>query len=225
MLPYLDKLDPWSSHSIIIQWLKTLPSGSVVVDIGTASGTLGRLCQSLDLQLIGIEPNREWAAMAAPFYKELIVGEAQNFPKTFFTNADAIILADVLEHLPDPEKMLDNVIDKQNQDRVIIISVPNVANLWIRLGLFFGKFEYTDRGILDRTHLRFYTRSTLQKMLHKAGLAVSLFQVTPIPLNLMHPFFEKHRIGKWLHGVLATITHWFPTLLGYQWVVLAKLIQ
>ena len=69
----------------------------------------------------------------------------------------------------------------------VIVSVPNVAHLWVRLSLLAGRFDYADRGILDRTHLRFFTRRSLLALLRAAGLAVVELAVTPVPLPLVVP--------------------------------------
>jgi hypothetical protein len=96
-----------------------------------------------------------------------------------------------------------------------------VANFWVRLNLLFGRFDYADRGILDRTHLRFFTRKTLTKTLEDAGLKIASIQVTSIPLELISEFFVTSP-GKALHAVFAMLTSLFPTLLGYQFIVEAK---
>src|SRR4030095_16462017 len=77
-LPYFDKPSPWSSHSRIAASLKKLPAQSRVLDIGTASGTLARMCQAHPLQLFGVEPNPDWARSAAPLYEKIFVGSIQD---------------------------------------------------------------------------------------------------------------------------------------------------
>jgi hypothetical protein len=124
--------------------------------------------------------------------------------------------------LQNPEEILQRFYEPEKPDRWVIISVPNVANIWIRLNLLFGKFEYTDRGILDRTHVRFYTRSSLLQMAHNTGLEIQRMEVTPIPLNLLHSFFSESRIGIFIHRISAQFTNWFPTLLGYQFILYTK---
>jgi 2-polyprenyl-3-methyl-5-hydroxy-6-metoxy-1,4-benzoquinol methylase len=195
--------------------------GSLVLDVGAASGTLGRLCRGETLRLKGIEPNPVWAEMARPFYQEMYVGKVETSPAEYLAGVNAVVLADVLEHLPDPKTTLDSLVEEQAPGCWFILSVPNIANLWIRLSLLFGHFDYSERGILDRTHLHFFTRSTFFDFLQKAGLEIKECVATPIPLDLVHPFFEQNAVGRWLHGVLATVTRWFPTLLGYQFVVKA----
>lgn len=220
-LPYVDKEDPWSSHAIVARWLRRLPEKSVILDIGTASGTMGRLCNGLGFIRKGIEPNIAWAEMARPYYEDFSITSIEDTGNEFIQRADAVILADVLEHLPDPETTLNRVVSLQQPECLILISVPNVANIWVRINLLFGRFEYSDRGILDRTHLRFFTRSSFRRLLDRCNLDTKQFQPTSIPLNMIHPFFRVNPIGRYLHHALAAVTQLFPSLLGYQFVVLA----
>ena len=220
-LPYVDKPSIWSSHSRIAAGLKRLPPKSRVLDVGTASGTLARMCQDYSLQLCGVEPNPSWARIAEPLYEKIFVGSIQDAEDDYLTGYDVVVLGDVLEHLPMPEVILQKLVDLQSPGSMFIISVPNIANLWIRLNLLMGKFDYTDRGILDRTHLRFFTRKSLSAMLKNTGLEITSTQVTPIPLELISSFFLSMP-GRWLHRVFAQLTSFLPTLLGYQFVVHAR---
>ena len=97
---------------------------------------------------------------------------------------DVVLLLDVLEHLRDPERILRRARRALTGGRVIV-SLPNVANVTVRLTLLFGRFEYTERGILDRTHLRFFTRRSALRMLRDAGFTVEHREMTVIPLELI----------------------------------------
>jgi 2-polyprenyl-3-methyl-5-hydroxy-6-metoxy-1,4-benzoquinol methylase len=220
-LPYLDKPSPWSSHSLIAGYLKKLPAQSRVLDIGTASGTLARMCQDHSLQLFGVEPNPDWARLASPLYEKIFVGFIQDAESEFLTGYDVVVLGDVLEHLPLPEVILQTLVSLQPSGSMFLISVPNIANIWVRLNLLLGNFNYADRGILDRTHLRFFTRNTLSAMLKNTGLEILSINVTPIPLELVSGFFLSTP-GRWLHAIFARLTALLPTLLGYQFVVQAR---
>ena len=112
----------------------------------------------------------------------------------------------------------------QNKKTVYFISVPNIANIYIRINLLFGRFSYSERGILDKTHLRFFTLSTLKEFISDASLVITNIQATPIPLNMLHPGFNNHPFGRKIFYLLAKITHLAPTLLGYQFVVSATRI-
>jgi 2-polyprenyl-3-methyl-5-hydroxy-6-metoxy-1,4-benzoquinol methylase len=220
-LPYLDKPSPWSSHSIIATRLNALPAQSKILDVGTASGTLARMCQNNALRLFGVEPNLAWAQIAAPLYERIWVGYVDDIDNDLLKGYNAVVLGDVLEHLSTPELVLQKLAIFQPANCTFLISVPNIANLWVRLNLLIGRFDYTDRGILDRTHLRFFTRKTVTDMIKNTGLEIVSMQVTPIPLELVSNFFVS-RPGRFFHAAFARVTTLFPTLLGYQFVVEAR---
>ncbi len=220
-LPYLDKPSPWSSHSLIAALLQTLPDQSKILDVGTASGTLARMCTNKPLHLFGVEPNADWAQIASPLYEKIWTGSIEDIAKECLSGYDAIVLGDIQEHLPAPEQVLQKLVQDQSFNCLFIISVPNVANLWMRLNLLFGRFDYTDRGILDRTHLHFFTHKSLVAMVANSGLSILSIQVTPIPLELVSSFFTSAP-GRFLHTLLAQCTRLMPSLLGYQFVVEAR---
>lgn len=223
--PYIDKSDPWSSHGRIHSILSGMQVGKRVLDVGTATGTIGRMCRNTGLHLYGLEPNPEWAKTARPYYEKLCVSLLENCPDEFLRYYDVIICADVLEHMTDPESALRRLVMLQNTGSVFLISVPNIANLWIRLNLLLGKFEYTERGILDRTHLRFFTQKSFFALVQSAGLRVNHLHVTPIPLFLAFPALSDQPWGYATLKALSHITNLFPRLLGYQFLVEAEKIM
>ncbi len=223
--PYFLKSDPWSSHSKILDWLRLVPSLKKVVEVGVAEGILGRIDQNRDYQLIGIEINEDWAIQAKPYYNQIIVGDIQTIDGTLFIDTDCVILADILEHLPNPQSTLDRICDSIHCGSSIILSVPNVANIWVRLNLLLGKFNYTERGILDKTHLRFFTRSTFLRMINEANLNLIDLNYTPIPLSLVHPFFSNNRIGFLISKLFNFTTKLFPTLFAFQLMALCGKIH
>jgi 2-polyprenyl-3-methyl-5-hydroxy-6-metoxy-1,4-benzoquinol methylase len=219
--PYVDKDDPWSSHVRIKARLDHLPAGARVLDVGAATGTLGRMCAGKGLVLRGVEPGAEWAALAEPYYDALLCGTLEQAPDAFLSRHNAVVCADVIEHMAAPDAVLRRLLALQPEGCVFIISVPNVANVWVRLNLLLGRFDYADRGILDRTHLRFFTRRSLVALLETVGLQLIDLDVTPVPLNLVHPWFWRTARGRLAHRQLDRLTRRFPTLLGYQFVAQA----
>jgi len=220
-LPYQDKSSSWSSHTLIAAILDGLPSGSRIFDVGVASGTLARMCKDRAFRFFGVEPNLSWAKMAEPLYEKIWVNTIEHLDESILGGYQAVVLGDVLEHTSSPEIILSKIVTRQEPNCLFVISVPNIANLWIRLNLLFGRFDYTERGILDRTHLRFFTRKTLMEMVNVSGLKIVSIQVTPIPLELISKFFVSSP-GRLVYFVFAWITKLFPTLLGYQFIVVAK---
>lgn len=220
-LPYQDKPSPWSSHSRIAAVIEALPARSRVLDVGTASGMLARRSGNKFLRFFGIEAVKEWAEIAAPHYEKLWTCSFDDAPEEALRGYDAVVLGDVLEHMSAPDTALKRLAGLQAPGCTFIISVPNVANLWVRLNLLMGRFDYAERGIMDRTHLRFFTRKTLSAMVKETGLEILSIHVTPIPLELVSPFFSSG-FGKVLHSAFAGLTSLLPTLLGYQFILEAK---
>lgn len=220
--PYNAKQWRGSSHEITRRYAETLQPGSRILDIGTAAGLLGRALPSSKYHITGIEPEAGWADAAAEFYDRILIGALDEASDEFIGAYDLVVCCDVLEHMADPEEQLTRLVKAQNPHTRFMVSVPNVAHLWVRLGLLFGRFNYSSRGILDRTHLRFFTRKSLLKMLEDAGLEVLWIRPTPVPLELLHPFFTHAFLGRISSNVQQALAAALPRLLGYQFVCLAR---
>ena len=218
---YQYKPEPWSSHSLILEQLRHYPEGTRILDVGTAAGTLGKNCLERGWILHGVEPVAEWAELSRPYYAEIRGQVLEQVGDDFLADHQVVVCADVLEHMPDPSSQLQRLVDLHPAGTRFLISLPNIANLRIRLHLLFGSFEYTEVGILDRTHLRFFTQRSARRMLENAGLRVQRVLPTPVPLGLVSPFFNTNRLGRWLYRLLAQLTYALPRLLGYQFVIVA----
>jgi 2-polyprenyl-3-methyl-5-hydroxy-6-metoxy-1,4-benzoquinol methylase len=220
--PYTIKTDRYSSHSVILKWLTNLPNKTKVIEVGIAEGILGKLDRNRNYQLVGIELNESWAIQANDYYDKVIIGDIRNLDKEIFNDVDCIILADVLEHLSDPNAVLNRIREFIPSECVVILSVPNIANLWVRINLLFGKFNYSERGILDKTHLRFFTKDTFNQLIRESNLDIINLDYTPIPLGLVHSFFIDNKVGMVLFKFLNFLSHKFPTLLSYQLIAYCK---
>lgn len=153
--------------------LDLIPNGSRVLDVGAGNGILARLLKKVHKNVIidGIEPNPYAAKLAKRHY--------QNFYNCYFQDAankvrgkkyDFIVLADVIEHLADPLEFIKEVRQVMSKNTKILISVPNVAFGAIRLDLLNGNFKYVDSGIIEKTHLRFFTIETIKELVAASGL-------------------------------------------------------
>jgi glycosyltransferase involved in cell wall biosynthesis len=135
---------------------------------------------------------------------------------------DKILLMDVLEHLVNSEKVLREARGLLKSSGQLLVSVPNVANITVRLLLAFGAFNYTERGILDKAHLRFFTRKTARRMLEANGYEVVDEKVTVMPIELILGLSPKNPLMRFAVGMLALFTNIMPSLLGYQIVLVAR---
>jgi 2-polyprenyl-3-methyl-5-hydroxy-6-metoxy-1,4-benzoquinol methylase len=219
---YTWKHDTYSSHSIVLNWLQQFPPTTKILDIGCADGKLGYYLGRDKRFLTGIEPNATWACLAETYYDRVINAPLTEVEEHLLSGYDVVILMDVLEHMADPYQELARLSRNLSAQSYVVISVPNIAHLYIRLSLLFGRFNYTQRGILDKTHLRFFTLSSLKKMIIDSGLTIHQTHVTPVPLPILHSFFAKTNLGHLSHTLNERVTRIFPTLLGYQFVIFAR---
>ena len=135
---------------------------------------------------------------------------------------DAIVLADVLEHLRDPPSLLRLVKESLAANGRLFVSVPNIANVTVRLGLLFGVFEYRDRGILDNTHLRFYTMRTIRRELEHAGFRVLAVRGSSVPLRLIVDGWMPELVLRLGERVLTFATRLWKSLFAYQIILVAE---
>jgi 2-polyprenyl-3-methyl-5-hydroxy-6-metoxy-1,4-benzoquinol methylase len=221
---YTLKPDPYSSHRQIAAWLLQTQAGqilqrpAVIYDIGCAQGFLGQLLTGANFVLYGMDYDAVAVEAARPFYRAVRPADIEAaLPPAFPERADVIVLADVLEHTRHPDDCLRRIAQAYAHPGArFVISLPNVAHLYVRLSLLAGRFDYAERGILDRTHLRFFTRATALALLKASQIRVDHVAVTPAPLPLVNPAFGQ---GRWLwpgHQFNAWLARLVPTLLGYQ---------
>lgn len=147
-----------------------------LLDVGCGSGATSELARAKwpQLETIGIEIVPDAAERAAHKLDRVITGSAEtlDFSAAGLANIDGVILADVLEHLVDPWSFLERLRGVLAPGAMVIASIPNIANLWLLDELAAGRFDYAADGLLDRTHLRFFTRATIASMFADAGYAI-----------------------------------------------------
>jgi 2-polyprenyl-3-methyl-5-hydroxy-6-metoxy-1,4-benzoquinol methylase len=157
--------------------------GKDVLDVGCGFATTSQFVQQRGNRVVGIESNADAVAVARTRIAEVVEADLLNIPNV--GKFDTIIFADVLEHLAWPVGVLKKYADLLKPDGTVIVSLPNVGLWSVRLGLLFGGFRYQDSGVLDRTHLRFFTRRSALEMLRSAGYKPVRRTYNP---GLMRPF-------------------------------------
>lgn len=145
-----------------------------ILDIGCGTGGIGRVFRDQGTAyLAGIEQEPAAAREAANAYDRVWVGDAESadidFPGDYF---DIAICADILEHLRDPWAMLARIYAWLRPGGCLVASIPNLRNADTISKLLMGRFDYQEWGILDRSHLRFFTLDGIRKMFRAAGFAI-----------------------------------------------------
>jgi len=175
--------------------IKTIGQNKKVLDVGCSEGTLSKKMSENNCTVVGIELNQEAAKIAEKYCTDLIMDDVESvrlnskFEKYF----DVILFADILEHLREPSEVLVRFKKYLKDDGIIIISVPNIANWRKRVQLLFGRFDYQEYGILDSSHIKFFTKKSTEKMIEDAGYENIKFDLTVGDLNRFSGLF--HSIG------------------------------
>lgn len=219
---YRDKTSAlYSSHALALREVARLHPATAC-DVGCGPGFLASRCEALGVRVTGIDyygplPN----AMSAFVQHDL---EQLPLPIDPFAH-DLVLLLDVLEHLANPEAFLMSMRntsraqpDREGRLTPLLLSTPNVAFVAVRVNLVLGRFNYAERGILDITHKRLFTRASLERTLCDAGYDID--QIVPVPVP-----FAVVVAGSWgrlLQRSAAVLAWLWPTMFAFQWLVLAR---
>jgi len=218
-----------------------------ILDVGCGAGANARRIAELAPQarVVGIEPNSAAAELARATCSQVFEGTLQAWlAEGESKDFDAVLLSDVLEHTVDPVAFLRSLAEARALHRAtLLVSVPNYAVWYNRLRTLAGRFEYTWSGLYDRTHLRFFTRSSLGKLLRHVGFEVRAESCTPSLVQsaapLLRRLFEQD-LARGNHLALGEssafqcyerlvepleqrVCRLWPELLGFQIVCVARL--
>lgn len=220
---YLYKPFRGSSHFWAIDRLKKFSAESAVLDIGCGGGAIGHALKENGFKnLFAVEvdpPSRERAeSIYKVVYDDLLKVEKKDF--------DIIILLDVLEHLPDALSFLTKALEHLKPGGRLLISLPNVAHWSVRFPLLFGSFEYRERGIMDRTHLHFYTRASARSLIKStAKLHVEETDVSIEPVEFLLPDYLTDNVAfDALRTLRISFARILPGLMAYQNLFLLRKI-
>jgi len=172
-----------------------LPARPSVLDVGCGRGQQGQSVRRLGYRVTGIERNADALRLARERLDEVVDADLADAPAVTAALEgrwfEVILFADVLEHLSDPLTILRFYRRFLAPGGRIVISVPNIACWDRRLALLFGRFDYADSGVMDRTHLRFFTFRTLHQLLREAGMAPQAVRHTPGIVRAFLPLIKR----------------------------------
>lgn len=181
------------NHSLK-KMLRLVGENKRVVDFGCATGYFSQLLTKKGCSVVGVDINSEAAKIAEQYCEDVIVADldfvsvTEILPQSEF---DVAVFGDVLEHLRNPWLLLKETQQILKPDGYIVASIPNVAHGAIRFALLQGKFEYTELGILDSTHLRFFTRKTVEHLFESSGYFIEYIDRTKVPVFSESPLLPQ----------------------------------
>lgn len=195
---------------------------SKVLDLGCATGYFGKELAKKSVEIYGIDVDQIALNHARKYYKKVIQSDLNQLntkilPKKYF---DYVLLLDVIEHLIGADQLLEKIFKLVNSNAKLIISTPNILHISVRFKFIFGKFTYEKYGILDETHVHFYTIQSLVQLVTKMGYQV--VKVIPAADLGQVPF-----LGRFLRKISPDVQNFFvklaPNWLATQFIVVCSL--
>jgi 2-polyprenyl-3-methyl-5-hydroxy-6-metoxy-1,4-benzoquinol methylase len=223
-IPYAIKRSKYSSHYYASRLVGT---SQRVLELRCGEGSFGAELVKAGNQVTGVDEQPHVPLSAG--YRNVISVDLENGLETTQLHGlpepnkfDRVLLMDVLEHLRDPNAVLETCKAALAERGRLLVSVPNAVNLTVRLRMLFGDFNYDSRGILDWAHLRFFTRRSIQRLLAQHGFKVRERHYTIMPLERVIPLGTDNAFLRAASEVLRVFTRLLPGLLAYEIVLLAE---
>lgn len=188
MTRYSYRIDPDDLNDTHVRQLRLIGRDRSVLELGCAFGVMTEALRAQGCRVTGVEFDKDNAKEAVRFAERVIVADLEQ-PESLDELAgqrfDVVLAGDVLEHVRDPLPVLKRAVRLLADDGYVVISIPNVAHGSVRLSLLEGRWDYTEEGLLDQTHLRFFTRTSFEELLVAAGLRLlHLERVVASPFDL-----------------------------------------
>ncbi len=187
--------------------LSSVANGETIHDVGCGEGHIARALQARDCIVHGLDDCTPRDISVFASFTQMNLNKAADWKNIQIKNqCDAIFLLDIIEHLDHPEAFMEYIFQQiKGTDIRIIVTTPNIAFVVMRIMLMLGHFEYGNHGILDRTHKRLFTFSSLQRLMEQSGFIVESQAGIPAPFPLA---FGDHAIS--YH--LLTVNKWLIAL-------------
>lgn len=210
--------DDWAARL-----LRRLPAQGAVLELGPGPGAMTRVMIDRGYRVTVVENDPGALQCLQALGVEVIAADLESddwIERLEGRRFDAILACDVLEHLRQPDRVLDALAKLMQPMGQLIISVPNVAYAGIVAGLTLGMFDYTEKGLLDRTHLHFFTRRGMEKMLLECGWAPREWDAYRLPI-------ERSEFDRFWSALPGSIRHNLSSICSdfdvYEWMVVATL--
>jgi SAM-dependent methyltransferase len=211
---YAFKEHDGSSHAVILDLLSGLPP-SRILDLGCSSGLLAERMRARGHFVVGVD-STETPDVRGRTDAFFVADLDRGIPDEAGIDYDLVVAGDVIEHLSRPGDLLRQINRVLRPGGQVMLSVPNFAHWYPRIRVGLGLFGYDRRGILDDTHLRFFTRSSLRRLVRGAGFDILEETATGLPLGAVT---SAGRVASLVRGVDERLVRARPTLFGYQYVL------
>ena len=196
--------DDNNSHALM---LRMVGFNKRVLEAGCASGHVSEMLMAQGCTVVGIENDASVVEPAMQWLERVIVQDLDDdglWDELDGDSFDAILFGDVLEHLKDPLAALTNSVKHLRPAGIVVVSVPNIAHADVKIALMKGAFPYTESGLLDRTHIYFFTKDSLIDLVRKAGLVVTEVSRVIVPVFGTEIGMQRSDVGD---EVLEAVLH------------------
>jgi 2-polyprenyl-3-methyl-5-hydroxy-6-metoxy-1,4-benzoquinol methylase len=215
---YAFKPSPGSSHAMALDLVEPTPPLRVL-DVGCGPGWVAAELRRSGHHVVGID------AVTYPGVTDRVDRFIQadldaGLPGHLEDEFDIVLATDIIEHVRSPERLLCELTQRLRRNGRFIASVPNFAHWYPRGRTALGLFDYDQRGILDRTHLRHFTRRSFRRLLHDAGLEITKLRYTGLPLDAVG---LSGIAGRLIETADRAAVRAWPTMFAYQFVVETRL--
>jgi SAM-dependent methyltransferase len=218
---YTFKASAGSSHGKLLGLLPAPGNGRRVLDLGCGPGHVARQIAERGYEVTGVEQPGA-AGEGFPGTVRLVEADLDAGLPALDGRFDVAVCGDILEHLRRPDRLLGQIREVLRPDGRLLASLPNSGNIYFRLTVLSGRFPQEDRGLFDRTHVRFYTRQGWRHLFACSGYEIESIASTGIPAGLRFPRWADTMAVWALEAVLHSLAALWPSLWAYQFIVVAR---
>lgn len=214
------KPSPHSSHGRLLAWLGTYSPGRLL-DVGCSDGRFGEAARALGHTVTGVDLHKHDGVVDR--LDDFVEGDLNHgLPAVVTGTFQYIVAGDILEHVLDPERLLDELAGRLAPGGVILVSVPNFAHWYPRGRTALGRFDYDQRGPFDSTHLRFFTRHSFERLVGRCGLVIHDRDVVGAPIDILDRGVDRppaiNRAIQRTQALDLLASRAWPTMFGYQFL-------
>jgi SAM-dependent methyltransferase len=198
-----------------------LRAGTSILEIGCHTGYFSKALMQRGHKVLGVESDEEAAVLARAAGVEVLQGNVEDeaFCASIEGIFDVIVIMDVLEHLRDPRTALKRLRRCLQPNGRLIVTGPNVAYWAVRKDLLLGRWNYTDGGILDRTHLYFYTAPTWRTLIEDGGFRALSLEPAEAMIPIEHFLLKVPLFGRLIPALRNAARSWFPNVFAIVFLI------